>query len=95
MTAGAGEAAAKAPARARKHPLLLRPFAATGLAAGVLGSTLGAILLLRILRAPGPVSPPWKQVHGQAQVFGFISPLVVGFATYLVPRIVAGRPIRS
>lgn len=95
MKTGAGDAAVKAPTRARKHPLLLEPFAATGLAAGVLGSALGAVLILRIHLALGPVSPLWKQVHGQAQLFGFIVPLVVGFATYLVPRIVAGRPIRA
>jgi hypothetical protein len=93
MTSPAREAGS--PARARKHPLLLRPFAATGLAAGLLGSTLGAVLVLRIHLALGPVSPLWKEVHGQAQVFGFVVPLVVGFATYLVPRIVAGRPIRA
>ena len=79
----------------KKHPLLLRPFAAVGLASGIAGSTLGAILILRIHLALGPVPPLWKQVHGQAQAFGFIVPLVVGFATYLVPRIVAGYPIRA
>ena len=80
---------------ALKHPLLVRPFALLGLAAALAGSTLGAILLLRIQLALGPVDLLWKQVHGQAQVFGFIVPLVLGFGTYVVPRIAAGRPIRS
>jgi hypothetical protein len=80
---------------APKHPLLLPPFAAVALAAALCGSTLGAILILRIQLALGPVDPLWKQVHGQAQVFGFLVPLVLGFGTYLVPRIVAGYPIRA
>jgi hypothetical protein len=80
---------------AQKHPLLLPPFAAVALAAAICGSTLGAILILRIQLALGPVDPLWKQVHGQAQVFGFLVPLVLGFGTYLVPRIVAGYPIRA
>ena len=45
---------------------------------------LGAILLLRIDLALGPVEPFWKQVHGRAQVFEFMVPLVLGFGTYLV-----------
>ena len=69
---------------ALKHPLLVRPFALLGLAAALAGSTLGAILLLRIQLALGPVDLLWKQVHGQAQVFGFIVPLVLGFGTYVV-----------
>lgn len=80
---------------APKHPLLVRPFALVALAAALGGSTLGAVLLLRIQLVLGPVDPLWKQVHGQAQVFGFIVPLVLGFGTYLVPRIVAGHPIRA
>jgi NnrS protein len=80
---------------APKHPLLVRPFALVALAVALAGSTLGAILLLRIQLALGPVAPLWKQVHGQAQVFGFIVPLILGFGTYLVPRIVAGHPIRN
>lgn len=80
---------------APKHPLLLPPFAIVALAAALGGSTLGAILILRIQLALGPVDPLWKQVHGQAQVFGFLVPLVLGFGTYLVPRIVAGYPIRA
>lgn len=79
---------------APKHPLLVRPFVLAALAVALAGSTLGAILLLRIHLALGPVAPLWIQVHGQAQVFGFIVPLVLGFGTYLVPRIVAGHPIR-
>ena len=78
-----------------KHPLLVRPFALTALAVAVAGSTLGAVLLLRIHLALGVVEPFWAQVHGQAQVFGFIVPLVLGFGTYLVPRIAGGQPIRS
>lgn len=78
-----------------KHPLLVRPFALTALAVAVAGSTLGAVLLLRIHLALGVVEPFWVQVHGQAQVFGFIVPLVLGFGTYLVPRIAGGQPIRS
>jgi hypothetical protein len=77
-----------------KHPLLLRPFAAVALVAALCGSTLGAILLWRIQIALGPVDPLWKQVHGQAQVFGFLVPLVLGFGTYLVPRVVSGYPVR-
>ncbi|HZR08977.1 MAG TPA: hypothetical protein VFA79_10375 [Myxococcales bacterium] len=80
---------------APKHPLLLPPFVLVALAAALCGSTLGAILILRIQLALGPVDPLWKQVHGQAQVFGFLVPLVLGFGTYLVPRIVAGYPIRA
>jgi NnrS protein len=80
---------------APKHPLLVRPFALTALVVALAGSTLGAVLLLRIQLALGPVEPLWIRVHGQAQVFGFIVPLVVGFGTYLVPRIVAGHPIRE
>ena len=80
---------------APKHPLLLRPFALAALAAALAGSTLGAILLLRIHLALGPVDPLWIKVHGQAQVFGFIVPLVLGFGTYLVPRIAAGNPVRA
>ena len=80
---------------APKHPLLVRPFALGALAVALAGSTLGAILLLRIHLALGPVEPRWIQVHGQAQVFGFIVPLVLGFGTYLVPRIAAGNPIRA
>jgi hypothetical protein len=53
------------------------------------------VLLLRIQLALGEVEPFWKQVHGQLQVFGFIVPLVLGFGTYLVPRIAGGRPIRA
>lgn len=81
--------------RTTKHPLLVRPFALVALVAGLCGSTLGAVLLLRIQLVLGEVDPLWKQVHGQAQVFGFIVPLVLGFGTYLVPRIVAGHPIRA
>ncbi|HTO99690.1 MAG TPA: hypothetical protein VMK66_21720 [Myxococcales bacterium] len=80
---------------APKHPLLLRPFAAVALLAALCGSTLGAVLLLRIQLSLGPVDPLWKQVHGQAQVFGFLVPLVLGFGTYLVPRVVSGYPIRA
>ncbi len=80
---------------ARKHPLLLRPFVLVALAVALAGSTLGAILLLRMHLALGPVDTTWIQVHGQAQVFGFIVPLVLGFGTYLVPRIAAGKPIRA
>jgi len=80
---------------ALKHPLLVRPFALVAIVVALAGSTLGAILLLRIHLALGPVAPLWIQVHGQAQVFGFIVPLVLGFGTYLVPRIVAGHPIRA
>jgi len=80
---------------ALKHPLVVRPFALLGLTAALAGSTLGAVLLLRIQLALGPVDLLWKQVHGQAQVFGFIVPLVLGFGTYLVPRIAAGRPMRK
>ncbi len=80
---------------AAKHPPLLRPFALVALAAALCGSTLGAVLLLRIQLALGPVDPLWKQVHGQEQVFGFIVPFVLGFGTYLVPRVVAGHPIRK
>jgi hypothetical protein len=79
----------------RKHPLLLPPFAAVALAVALCGSTLGAILLIRIQLSLGPVDPLWKQVHGQAQVFGFLVPLVLGFGTYLVPRIVSGHPLRA
>jgi hypothetical protein len=78
-----------------KHPLLVRPFALIALAVAVVGSTLGAVLLLRIHLALGVVEPFWVQVHGQAQVFGFIVPLVLGFGTYLVPRVAGGQPIRS
>ncbi|HET7787597.1 MAG TPA: hypothetical protein VFL36_16615 [Myxococcales bacterium] len=95
MTDRGAKAAPLPVARAPKHPLLIKPFAAVGLLAGLAGSTLGAVLILRIHLALGPVSPLWKQVHGQAQVFGFIVPLVVGFGTYLVPRVVSGRPIRA
>ena len=80
---------------APKHPLLVRPFALVALVAALGGSTLGAVLLLRIQLVLGPVDPLWKQVHGQAQAFGFIVPLVLGFGTYLVPRIVAGYRIRA
>lgn len=80
---------------APKHPLLVRPFALVALAVALAGSTLGAILLVRIHLALGPVEPLSIQVHGQVQVFGFIVPLVLGFGTYLVPRIVAGHPIRA
>lgn len=78
-----------------KHPLLVRPFALVGLAVALAGSTLGAVLLLRIHLALGEVPPFWIQVHGQAQVFGFIVPLVLGFGTYLVPRIAGGQQIRG
>ncbi len=74
---------------------MLRPFALTALAVALAGSTLGAILLVRIHLALGVVEPFWVQIHGQAQVFGFIVPLVLGFGTYLVPRVAGGQPIRS
>jgi hypothetical protein len=80
---------------ARKHPTLVRPFALLGLAMGLAGTALGAVLLARIDLSLGLVPPLWKEVHGQLQVFGFIVPLVLGFGTYLVPRIAAGHPIRG
>jgi len=78
-----------------KHRNLLRPFALSGLVTGLVGSALGAVLLVRIDLSLGEVTPLWKQLHGQLQVFGFLVPLVIGFGTYLVPRMTAGNPVRD
>ena len=76
-----------------KHPLLVRPFALVALAAAKEHAR----------RDPPPANRSrtrscravWRQVHGRAQVFEFMVPLVMGFGTHLVPRIVPGHPIRA
>ncbi|MDQ3262782.1 MAG: cbb3-type cytochrome c oxidase subunit I [Myxococcota bacterium] len=73
---------------------MLRPFALLALATGLAGSTLGFILLIQAQWANVGVGWPWRQVHGQLQVFGFLIPFVTGFAIYLVPRVAGGQPIR-
>ncbi len=78
-----------------KHLRLLRPFALLALATGLAGSTLGFILLVQAQWANVGVGWPWRQVHGQLQVFGFLIPFVTGFGIYLVPRVAGGQPIRQ
>jgi hypothetical protein len=82
-----GRATTRSGVRARvdgaKHPLLVRPFALGALAVALAGSTLGAILLLRIQLALGPVAPLWiarfarmlrdAKTHGCASVFSFLT----------------------
>jgi hypothetical protein len=81
-------------AEAEKHAPLAKPFVLVGLAALVAGSTLGMLYVLRIHLSLGVVSPVELRAHAQAQVFGFLVPFVTGFATYLVPRVAAGKPLR-
>ncbi len=80
--------------QARKHASLLRPFVVLALSAVLLGGTLGLVYLLRLHLALGPVAPGSIREHGQVQVFGFLVPFVIGFATFVVPRIAGGRPLR-
>lgn len=77
-----------------KHPRLLRPFVLTALAIALGGSFLGLVYLLRIHLALGEVTPRAVQAHAQAQTFGFLLLFVAGFATFLIPRITAGIPLR-
>jgi len=66
--------------------------ASLGIALG--GALLGLVYLLRIQLALGEVTPREVQAHAQAQAFGFLVLFVAGFATFLVPRVTAGIPIR-
>lgn len=72
-----------------KHPALLAPFVLFGLSSALLGFGLGALFLFRIHWSLGPAAERWLELHGQLQIFGFLVPLVVGFATFVLPRLVA------
>ncbi|MHB8416685.1 MAG: NnrS family protein [Myxococcales bacterium] len=82
------------PLGAPKHGPLLRPLVLGAFASVLVGGSIGAWALLRLQLALGPVDAGWLQAHGQEQVFGFLLPFVMGFASYLFPRVAAGRPLR-
>jgi hypothetical protein len=82
------------PERRPKHGGSLRPFVLFALSAALLGGSLGLVYLLELHLALGPVNPASLRTHGQIQVFGFLVPFVVGFGTFVIPRIAGGRPLR-
>lgn len=79
---------------APKHATALRPLVLGSLAFVIIGTMIGTLALLHIHLALGPVAVAWLQIHGQQQLFGFLLPFVMGFASYLFPRLAAGRPLR-
>lgn len=76
-----------------KHLRLLRPFVLGALLGGGAGSGLGLFLIDRSQRTLTGSSWPLRQVHAQLQLFGFLIPLVIGFALFLVPRLAGGRKV--
>lgn len=78
-----------------KHLRLLRPFVLCGVTAGIAGSVLGFVLLERSQWTLTGGTWPLRQVHAQFQLFGFLIPLVTGFALFLVPRLAGGHPVTA
>lgn len=76
-----------------KHLRLLRPFVLVALAACIVGVALGLVVLERMQWHPEAFDWRWRQGHAQLQVFGFIIPLVTGFALFLVPRLAGGHRV--
>jgi hypothetical protein len=65
-------------------------FIGTGLAFMLLpGTFLGVWNLLSISskHAADSISAPWIQVHGHAQVFGWIGTFILGIGFYSIPRV--------
>lgn len=84
-----------APSAGQAH----RPFVATALAVTLsLGAGWGMLLLFEIGRRGSLVAVPAAQVvaHGEAQLWGFIVPFIVGIAVSFLPRTTARpRPHRA
>jgi hypothetical protein len=81
----------------RDHPVIApahRPFLAAAMAVTLsLGAGWGLLLLIEIGRGGSLTAAPASQVvaHGEAQLWGFIAPFIVGIAAAFLPR-TAARP---
>lgn len=75
-------------AEAKSEQLYKRFIAAALLVALTVGFTLGAINLTRIAaaRSYADISGVLKQIHGHAQIFGWVGLFIMGVALHAVPR---------